>query len=141
MWGIRKLQGRRAGMAQKNQGLLRNTSTLILALSCQALRPKFSLLGRWNDNGMETWDPDEAHGCVSVSEGVHFPRRQAGPPTLPVMSQAVSVDPEISGGLTTRSPSIATDIQFSWIRKALEKWTRKRLVRKASDSPHSRAVN
>lgn len=49
-------------MAQRNHGLLRNTSTFTLALHCRALRPGFSLLGRWNENGMEKRDPDETRG-------------------------------------------------------------------------------
>lgn len=39
-------------------------------------------------------------GGVSLSEDIRFPRLQAGPPTFPVMSQAVYVDPDISSGLT-----------------------------------------
>lgn len=37
---------------------------------------------------------------VSLSEDILFPRWQAGPPTFPVTSQAVYVDPDISSGLT-----------------------------------------
>lgn len=55
--------GGRASMAQRNHGLLRNTSTCILALHCRALRPGFSFLGRENENGMETRDSDETQKC------------------------------------------------------------------------------
>lgn len=50
---------------QRNQALPQNPSTVTLVLSGQVLRPGFSLLDRWNETGMETWNPDEAHGLVS----------------------------------------------------------------------------
>lgn len=49
---------------------------------------------------MEMRDSDEAHGLVSIHEETHFPMRQAGPPTFPLMSQVVYADPELSSGLT-----------------------------------------
>lgn len=42
------------------------------------------------------WNSDEAHWLVSICEETHFPLRQAGPPTFPVMSQIVYTDPELS---------------------------------------------
>jgi hypothetical protein len=55
------------------------------------------------------------------------------------MSQVVNTEHEMSSGLTQRS-STATDIQFFWVRKALEKRMRERLVSKARDYAHSRDV-